>query len=272
LTDYKKCEVVIFPIPYDQTTTYRSGARDGPRAIINASRYVEFYDEDTRKNYSEDGICTLDELEIVDDSEKLQKRITEAIEKLLDDKKKIITLGGEHSIAFGVVRAFKKKYPSLSVLHIDAHADMRNESNGNKFSHACVARRISELCPVTSVGIRSLSNEEAEYYMENNTTVITAREMQGDDNWMKRAIDSLKEEVYVTIDVDAFDSSIMPSTGTPQPGGMSWYEMVDFLKKLSKQRKIVGVDVSELSPQPGNVAPDFMIAKLVYKMISYFYK
>lgn len=271
MSEYNSCEIVVFPIPYDQTTTYRPGARDGPRAIINASRYLEFYDEETGKNYSNEGICTLDELEIVDSSKELIQRIKESVTKLISDNKKIVMLGGEHSISFGAVQAFKEKYDNLSVLHIDAHADMRDYSNDNQFSHACVARRISEICPVTSVGIRSLSEDEAEYHKQSKTTVIYAKDME-DDSWMDKAIESLSDNVYITIDLDAFDISIMPSVGTPQPGGMNWQQMTKFLKKLSKRKKVVGFDVTELAPIPFMVSPDFMAAKLVYKMIGYFYK
>ena len=180
-------------------------------------------------------------------------------------------LAEEHSISFGVVRAFHQKYAGLSVLHLDAHADLRNYSNENKYSHACVARRIAELVPLTSVGVRSMSEEEHQYYKEKNIPVFLAKDIMQDDAWMQQVIDTLSDTVYVTLDVDVFDSSIMPATGTPQPGGLDWYRMVQFLKKLSEQRKVVGFDVTELAPQPSNPAPDFLAAKLVYKMIGFFF-
>lgn len=270
MTKYENCEIVILPIPYDATTTYKTGTREGPKAIINASRFLELYDEETQQNYSTKGICTLSELEIVDDTKMLMERIEEATKKLLEDEKKIITLGGEHSISYGIVKAYKNKHPNLTVLHIDAHADLRDYSNENQYSHACVARRISEICEITSIGIRSLSQEEKEYAKTKNIPTFYAEEMRKNNEWMEKTIETLKENVYITFDLDALDISIMPSTGTPQPGGLTWYQIMDFFNLLSKKRNIVGFDLTELSPNPTNHAPDFLAAKLAYKMLGMF--
>lgn len=272
MSDYKKSKVVVLPVPYDATTSYRSGTRSGPEAIISASMALETHDEDSGRDFSALGICTLDEMDIVVEPEAMMNRVYEAVQQLLRDGKFVVMLGGEHSLSFGAARAFREKYPDLSVLHIDAHADMRDEHSGTKFSHGCVARRISEICPVVQVGIRSLSHEEAEFIKGSGHKVVYAREIaeSKDDNWMDGAISSLSKDVYVTFDLDALDHGIMPSVGNPEPGGLQWYPVLSFLKRLSGKRNIVGFDMMELSPIPGNVAPDFASAKLVYKLMGYF--
>jgi len=272
MTNYQKCKIVILPIPYDATTTYKPGTRDGPKAIIDASRYLELYDEENNTNHSTEGICTLSELEITDDTKKLMERITEATTKLIEDGKKIITLGGEHSISYGVIKAHTQKNPNITVLHIDAHADMRDYNNENQYNHACVARRISELCKITSIGIRSLSQEEKQYHQNKKIPVFYAEEMRKNNNWMQQTINTLTQDVYITLDLDALDTSIMPSTGTPQPGGLTWYQITDFFKLLATQRNIIGFDITELAPNPTNHAPDFLAAKLTYKMLGLFLK
>ena len=271
LTDYDKSPVVILPVPYDKTTSYKSGTRDGPKAIIDASRYIEFYDEEAKKNFSEDGICTLDELEIVDDSKKMVERVYEATKVLVNEEKKFVMIGGEHSLTSGAVRAFKEKYEGLSVLHVDAHADMADLNGENKWSHACVARRVYELCPIVLVGVRSLSEEQAGFIKEEKIPVFWAHETLQDTEWMDEAISKLSDVVYLTIDLDAFDPSIMPSVGTPQPGGFDWYTLLTFLRKLAEQKKVVGFDVMEFMPLQGVHAPDFTAAKLIYKLIGAFF-
>lgn len=275
LAEYGTSKVVILPVPYDATTTYQPGARNGPRALIEASRCLEFYDEETGKSFSELGICTLDELEVVDDAEKMVNRVYEATRTLLEDGKKVVVIGGEHSISSGSVKAHIQNHPDLTVLHIDAHADMRDELAGNRFNHGCVARRISEMCPVVSVGVRSIAEEEMEHIRSSNgrIKVFFAKDIHNTDNnsWMDDAVKSLGKNVYITIDLDAFDISIMPSVGTPQPGGLQWYQMLEFMKKIAAAKNVVGFDVTELMPIPGNHAPDVLAAKLVYKLIGYFF-
>ncbi len=274
LADYDKSRVVILPVPYDATTTYQPGSRNGPRAIIEASRHLEFYDEETGKNFSEIGICTLDDIETVDSAEKMVKRVYEAVQVLLADQKSVVTVGGEHSISFGAVKAHLEKYPNLTVLHVDAHADMRDELAENAFNHGCVARRISEICPLVSVGVRSIAEEEMTHVngSKGRIKVFFAKDIcTGGNGWMDDVIKSLSKDVYITIDLDAFDSSIMPSVGTPQPGGMGWYQVLDLMKRISREKNVVGFDVTELMPISGNHAPDFLAAKLVYKLIGYFF-
>ena len=273
LADYDMSKVVILPVPYDATTTYQPGTRNGPRALIEASRCLEFYDEETGRNFSDIGVCTLDEVEVLDDAEKMVNRVYEAVKVLLADNKKTVVIGGEHSISSGSVKAHKEKYPDLTVLHVDAHADMRDELAENRYNHGCVARRISEMCPLVSVGVRSIADEEIQHIRSNSSRIkmFFAKDIHNSSIWMDEAVKSLGKNVYITIDLDAFDISIMPSVGTPQPGGMQWYQMLEFMKKIAVAKNVVGFDVTELMPIPGNHAPDVLAAKLVYKLIGYFF-
>ena len=273
VSGYEKSPVAILPVPYDGTVSYRPGARDGPSAIISASRALEFYDEEARKNFSEAGICTLDELETVDDAETMVNRVYEAARVLVSDGKKFVMLGGEHSLTSGAVRAFREKYGDLSVLHVDAHADMADFNRDNRWSHACVARRVYEMCPIVLAGVRSLSRDQMGFVERENIPVFWAHDIfsSKDDVWMDEAVARLSDNVYLSIDLDALDSGIMPSVGTPQPGGFDWYTLLKFLRKLALKKKVVGFDVMELMPIPGNHAPDFAAAKLTYKLIGAFF-
>lgn len=273
LAEYKKSNIVILPVPYDATTSYKSGARNGPQAIISASRHLELFDEETNVNISNFGICTLDELDVVMDPEKMTQRVYETCQQLISDNKKIIMIGGEHSLSLAPVKTFKEKYPNLSVLHVDAHSDMAFEEKGSKFSHGCVARRISELCPIVQVGVRSIAQEDIEYANQKGIKIFYASEIakNNDNKWMDKALSKLTDDVYVTIDLDAFDTSIMPSVGTPEPGGLGWYQLLEFLKKIGESKNVVGFDVMELCPAPGDTAPDFVAAKLIKKFIAYSY-
>jgi agmatinase len=181
----------------------------------------------------------------------------------------IVALGGEHAITGPLVAAVAARHPGLSVLQIDAHADLRQSFMGSPHNHACAMRRVVEHAPVTQVGIRSLSPEEAAVAPTLRTTIFYDYKMRQDPNWMDRVVDSLSETVYITIDVDGFDPAIMPATGTPEPGGLSWYEGLSLLRRVIERRKVVGCDIVELSPMPGNVAPNFFCAKLIYKILSY---
>ena len=272
LSGYETSKVVILPVPYDATTSYKSGTRDGPHAIIDASRFVEFYDEEAKKNFSEIGICTMDEMEIVDDPKGTIDRVYEAVKSMLEDGKSVVTLGGEHSLTSGAVRAFKEKHPDLSVLHVDAHADMADLNGESKWDHGCVARRVFEICPVVLAGIRSLDREQAEFIEKEKIPTFMAHNIfNSDDSWMDEAISKLSDTVYLTIDLDALDPSIMPSVGTPVPGGFQWFNLLKFLRKLAKSKKVVGFDVMEHMPIPQMHSPDFTAAKLVYKLIGEFF-
>lgn len=271
LSEYSKSKIAILPVPYDATTSYKSGTRHGPRAIIEASRSMELFDEETNINISDIGICTLDELDVVVDPERMAQRVYETCQQLANDGKIAVMLGGEHSLSCGPVRALAEKYPGMSVLHIDAHSDMAFDEKGSKFGHGCVGRRVSELCPIVQVGVRSISREETEYINKHGIKVFQAFEITNntDKIWIDEVISKLSNEVYVTIDLDAFDTSIMPSVGTPEPGGLGWYQLLKLLKNVSERKDILGFDVMELCPMPGNTAPDFTAAKLIKKLIAY---
>lgn len=267
---YNKSKVVIFPVPYDSTTYYKSGTKDGPQAIIDASRHMELYDIELKKSAKETDIFTLEALE---PSKNLPKeniiRIRDVVDRILEDKKIPLMLGGEHSITTGAVLAFKNKGFNFSVLQIDAHSDLRDEFQGTKYHHGCVMRRVRNLnSSVTQAGIRSMSQEEAEYVENKKINNI----FYYPDLPIDKIISTLKENVYITFDLDALDSSIMPSVGTPEPGGIKWQEALNLLQRVAKERKIIGADVVELCPIPGFVAPDFLAAKLVYKIIGYILK
>jgi len=262
--------IVILPVAYDLTTSYKPGAINGPKAIIDASRYMEAYDEETGKEISRLGIHTAEELR----SSKLQpediiKKVERETSFILDAGKFPVVIGGEHSITLGPALSCKKKFGNFSVLQLDAHSDMRDVFQGWKHSHGCIARRITEITDVVQIGIRSLSKEEAENSHKNLKTFFM-KDMVKSGKWEEEAIGSLKEKkVYVTIDMDVFDPSIMPSVGTPEPGGIGWYEALALLKMLSRKKEIIGFDVVELAPIAGNVSPDFMAAKLIYKFLNY---
>ncbi len=269
-TQFERSEFVILPVPYEQTTTYRVGTKDGPQAIISASQEVETFDEELKFEAYHAGICTLDPLEITAAGpERMIEKVYQATRKLLSKGKILVMLGGEHTISIGAVKAFKESYPYLSVLQMDAHADLRDSYQENRFSHACVMRRLGELLPCVGVGIRSLCDEEYKFILQERIKVFFAQELRNNSRWKEMVLEKLSPDVYLTLDLDVFDPSIMPSVGTPEPGGFLWHEMTDFLKVLIHEKNLVGFDMVELSPIPGLVAPDFLVAKLIYKIISY---
>jgi agmatinase len=269
-SEFEKSKFVILPVPYEQTTTYQKGTKKGPEAIIHASHEIETFDEELKFEPYRTGICTLKLLEInsVEPTVMLEK-VRQATQQLISKEKKVVMLGGEHTISIGVVKAFKEKYPGLSVLQMDAHADLRDSYQENKFSHACVMRRIAEICPFVGIGVRNLSVEEHDFVQENKADIFFSHEMKDNRRWKEQVLEHLGSDVYLTLDLDVLDPSIMPAVGTPEPGGLLWYETLEFLKELIEEKNIVGCDMVELCPIPGMVAPDFLAAKLVYKIIGY---
>jgi agmatinase len=269
-TDFAKARVVILPVPLDRTTSYVSGTRNGPHEILVASSHMELWDEETGTDVHSIGIFTLPEMEFpfaaMDDVVCEIRRVSS---ELVTRGKFPLILGGEHSITPAVVGAVAAKYPGLSVLQIDAHADLRDSFMGTRHNHACAMRRTLDFAPTTQVGIRSLSSEEAAAVPGLRTRIFYDYNMRADVNWMDRVVDSLSDMVYITIDVDGLDPAIMPATGTPEPGGLSWYEALALLRKVIERRTVVGCDLVELTPMPGNVAPNFLCAKLIYKILSY---
>jgi len=270
VSDFDSARVVILPLPLDRTTSYVSGTRNGPHEILVASSHMELWDEETGTDVHEIGICTLPEMEFpFAGMDEVVCEIRRVVSEIVARDKFPLILGGEHSITPPVVAAVAAKHPGLSVLQIDAHADLRESFMGTPHNHACAMRRSLEFAPLTQVGIRSLSTEEAAAVPSLRTRIFYDHNMRDDAAWMDRVVDSLSDTVYITIDVDGMDPAIMPSTGTPEPGGLSWHELTRLLRKVIGTRTVVGCDIVELSPIGGNVAPNFLCAKLAYKILSY---
>jgi agmatinase len=267
---FDRAKAVILPVPLESTTSYVPGTRNGPREILIASTHLELWDEETGCDVHPIGIYTLPEMELpFDDLGEIMDEIRRVTAALLEHDKFPIVLGGEHSITSPVVAAVAAKFPGMSVLQIDAHADLRDTFMGTRFNHACAMRRVLEYARLTQVGIRSMSTEEANAAPSLPTTIFYDVNMRKDPDWMARVVDSLGEKVYITIDVDGLDPAIMPATGTPEPGGLSWYELLSLLRAVMSARQVVGCDIVELSPLPAMAAPNFMCAKLVYKILTY---
>lgn len=266
---YDGSNVVILPVPYEATTSFRSGTKEGPLAVIKASRGMELYDEELRAEPFQVGIHTFDELDLsLASPEDPHRRLEELVEALMLDDKFPILVGGEHSISLGPVRAFGKRFPDLTVLQLDAHADMRDTFQGTPYSHACIARRISEICPIVQVGVRSLSREEAEFLEQGQVeNVLFATDIVSGRKSFADFLAKLGDKVYVTVDIDVFDPAEVPAVGTPEPGGLGWHQVLDILRQVFDSRNVIGLDLVELCPIPGNVAPDFLAARLVYKII-----
>lgn len=267
---FEKARVVILPIPLDRTTSYVPGTRNGPHEIIVASSHLELWDEETGTSIHDIGICVLPEMEFpYGNMADVMGAIGRTAHEVVSRGKFLFVLGGEHSITPPVVQATARQYRGLSVLQIDAHADLRDSFMGTPYNHACAMRRTLEFARTTQVGIRSLSAEEAEAIPSLATNVFYDVSMRKDPQWMDRVVESLSETVYITIDADGLDPAIMPAVGTPEPGGLSWYETLSLLRKVFESRRVVGCDLVELCPLPGVAAPNFLCAKLIYKMLTY---
>jgi agmatinase len=267
--DYDAARFAILPIPYDATTSFSAGAREGPRAIIAASRQVEDYDVELGRESSRVGIATLDPLEPdARGPEAMHARIYRRARGIVRDGKFLIGLGGEHSVTSALVRAVHGRHKRLSVLQIDAHADLRNSYHDSPHSHACVMRRIHDMgIEAIGVGIRSYSREEARFIQSAKKKIIAARRCHEGSAWIDDVTRSLGEAVYVTIDIDGFDPAFAPGTGTPEPGGFDWYQVTGLLAAVAKQREIVGADVVEVRPLPPATVTEFLAARLVYRII-----
>lgn len=269
-TDFENARVVVLPVPLDRTTSYVAGTRNGPHEILVASSHMELWDEETGTDVHSIGIFTLPEMEFPFATlEEVMDEIRRVTREIVSRGKFPLILGGEHSITPPVVAAVAERYPGLSVLQIDAHADLRDNFMGTPHNHACAMRRVLDHAKTTQVGIRSLSPEEAAAIPSLATTIFYDYNMRQDPDWMDRVVDSLGENVYITIDCDGLDPAIMPATGTPEPGGLTWRETLTLLRKVIEARTVVGCDVVELAPLPGMVAPNFLCAKLIYKILSY---
>ncbi len=268
LSDYGSSKVVVLPIPYDATVSYGDGARNGPRAIISASRQVETYDNDFGIEPCQVGIATTGELERESSGpEAMMIKIEKAASEIIDHGKFLLSLGGEHSITSPLVKVYKAKFPDLSVLQIDAHTDLREEYQGSRYSHACVMSRVGEICEFVSVGIRGFCNSENERKAIRDGRIIESRVFHKNPDVVSLILSLLTDRVYITFDLDGFDPSVMPAVGTPEPGGLLWDEAIELIMAVGRSKDIVGCDVVELAPIPGMIYPDFTAARLAYKLI-----
>lgn len=267
--EYGAARFAVLPIPYDATTSFSAGAREGPRAIIAASRQLEDYDVELGRESYRAGIATLDPLEPdARGPEAMHERIYQAARRIVRDGKFLIGLGGEHGVTLGLVRAVHTKHRKLSVLQIDAHADLRDSYHNSPYSHACVMRRIHEMgVEAVGVGVRSYSRAEARFIHSAKKQIIPARLCHETSDWIADVVRALSESVYVTIDIDGFDPAYAPGTGTPEPGGLDWHQVADLLAAVAREREIVGADVVEVRPLPPATVTEYLAARLVYRII-----
>lgn len=272
-------KIVILPVPYDGTSTWLKGADRGPAALFAASQYLELYDIETDSEVYEQGIFTAPAVLEKSAPEKMVATVKQAVAGFITKDKLVVTVGGEHSVTIGAVEAHHEKYKNLSVLQLDAHTDLRSEYHGSKYNHGCVMGRVRELCPIVQVGIRSMGADEKQFlerdriffaqdiYDKNDLPTPKLRQA----GWQDKAIAKLTDEVYISIDLDVFDPSVLPATGTPEPGGLGWYQVLGFLKKVSQKKKIVGFDIVELCPNKNDKTSDYLAAKLIYTLLSYIF-
>ena len=263
----EQAKVVLIPVPYDGTSTWQKGADKGPQAFLDASENMELYDIETDTEVYQQGVFLADAVTENSSPEAMVEAVHEATKKYIKKNKFVTIFGGEHSISIGTIRAFNEMYPNLTVLQLDAHADLRKEYEGSKCNHACAVYEASQTTNLIQVGIRSMDAIEKTVMDEEKT--YFAHEMVEDSTWMDSAIDQMTDNVFITIDLDVFDPSIMPSTGTPEPGGLLWYETLDFLRQIFEEKNVVGFDIVELCPNKDEKSSDFLAAKLYYKMLSY---
>jgi agmatinase len=268
LSTLENAKIVLIPVPYDGTSTWKKGADKGPEAFLKASENMELYDIETQTEVYKKGVhLAPPPITGNETPEAMVNTVEETVKNYLSRKKFVTLFGGEHSISIGSIRAFAKNFERLTVLQLDAHADLRPTYESSPFNHACALHEASQTTNLIQVGIRSMDGIEKDYLNPENT--FFAHELANDPYWMDRALDNMTENIYITIDLDGFDPSILPATGTPEPGGLLWYETLEFLKEVFKEKNVVGFDIVELCPQPALYASDFLAAKLYYKMLSY---
>lgn len=272
--EFKKSKAIILQCPYEATASYKKGTKKGPEAIIDASAYLEMFDDELKVETYKIGIYTKPPMDIENlSSEDMIEKIRQEVLDAVKSEKLPVILGGEHSISIGAVKALKEVYKDMSILHLDAHHDLRDEYTGTKLSHACVTRRFLEYCPVVQTGVRSLCKDEHDFIMSNpsNLKVVTVYDILEEPLWKEEVVKSLSDTVYISLDMDVFDPAIVPAVGTPEPGGIGWYEMLDLLKMVIKNKRIVGFDLMELMPIENMAASDFLAAKLLYRILGYIY-
>lgn len=266
-TSFDNSLILLQSIPYDGTSTWGKGADKGFTAFWDASENMELYDIETDSEVYKKGVHTLTVLKDFNSPEQMFNSVYNKTRDLLETGKFLTFFGGEHSISIGIIKAFYEKYKNLTVLQLDAHADLRPEYLGTPYNHACALYDASQNTNLIQVGIRSMDVEEKQYL--NEEKCFFAHQIQDNDDWMQKAIDLMTETVYITFDLDGFDPSILPGTGTPEPGGLQWYQTLKFLRKVFEQKNVVGFDINELAPIENHKASEFLVAKLYYKMLSY---
>lgn len=260
-------KVVLLPVPYDGTSTWVKGSDKGPEAFLDASENMELYDIETNSEPYKNGVFLSDPITENQSPEKMVQAVYQATKNFLSRGKFVTIFGGEHSVSIGSIRAFNESFDNLTVLQIDAHADLRREYEGSTCNHACAMYEANQNCNLVQVGIRSMDISETR--VMNKEQVFFAHEMAEDDYWIDQVIDCLTDNVYITIDLDGFDPSILPSTGTPEPGGLQWYETLELLRRVNEEKNVVGFDIVELCPNPSEKSSDFVAAKLYYKLLAY---
>lgn len=262
-------QVVIVPVPYDETSSWLKGADKGPQAIIEASSQIELYDIETDTEVYKIGIATDDPVAEKASPEKMVAAVNARVVQHLEKGKFVVILGGEHSVSIGTIKAHASRYNDMTVLQLDAHSDLRDEYLGSKYNHACVMARVKEHCPIVQVGIRSMDRSEKDAVTKDR--IFFSKDIVGGSGWIENVVSKLSEKVYITIDLDVFDISIMPATGTAEPGGLLWYDVLSLLKKVTEQKKVIGFDIVELCPNKSSMPYDFLAAKLIYQLLSYIF-
>ncbi len=260
-------KVVLIPVPYDGTSTWGKGADKGPEAFLAASENMELYDIETGSEVYEQGIHLAEALTENTSPEAMVNAVHKTTKEYIKRNKFVTLFGGEHSVSIGSIRAFNECFDNLTVLHIDAHADLRESYEGTKYNHACAVHEASQTTNLVQVGIRSMDAIEKTFMDEEKT--FFAHDMVNDEYWIDKVVEACTENVFITFDLDVLDPSIMPSTGTPEPGGLLWYETLEFLKQIFEEKNVVGFDIVELCPNIADKSSDFLAAKLYYKMLSY---
>ena len=268
--DESRAAIVLIPVPYDGTSTWQKGADKGPQAFLEASENMELYDIETDSEVYRRGVFLAPPITEKSSPEAMVDAVEKEVSRYLDLGKFVTAFGGEHSISIGVIRAFMKKYEDLTVLQIDAHADLRESYDGSRCNHACAVYEARQKANLVQVGIRSMDVAEKDVMQPEN--VFFAHVIHENMDWMEDALNRMGPKVFITIDLDAFDPSIMPSTGTPEPGGLYWYETLEFLRLVNATREIVGFDIVELCPREEERSSDFLAAKLYYKLLSYIFE
>lgn len=266
-TRIETAKIALIPVPYDGTSTWGKGADKGPEAFLQAAENMELYDIETDSEVYRQGLFLTPPVTEATKPEKMVQSVYDTTKKYLSQGKFVTLIGGEHSISIGSIQAFSEHFRQLSILQLDAHADLRSTYQGTPYNHACALHEAARKHLLIQLGIRSMDAEEKQYMQSGH--VFYAHEMHQDSNWIQKALDALSSPVYITIDLDVFDPSVAPSTGTPEPGGLSWYPTLKFLRRVFEEKQVVGFDIVELAPNGSEHATAFLAAKLYYKLLSY---